>query len=76
MVGDTDSLAFVRITLVGNVTGDAEGGGMEWCLRDEPVRERDAQEPGNKCSETKQPDVPMKSGGFTKRKLGSLGDQR
>lgn len=76
MVGDGDGLAFVHVILVGNVSRDTEGLRMERRLRDEPIWEWNSQEPGYKCGEAKQPNIPMEPSGFAKGELSSLGDER
>lgn len=48
---------------------------MEGGLRDEAVREGNAEETGDAGCEAEEEDVPVETGGFAKGELGALGDQ-
>lgn len=47
---------------------------MEGSLRNEAVREGNAEEAGNAGCEAEEKDVPVKTGGFAEGKFGALGD--
>jgi hypothetical protein len=49
MIRFRDNMAFIGAIFVGvgDDFGDAERGGVEWCLRDETVGEGDAEQAGD-----------------------------
>lgn len=48
---------------------------MKGCLWDEAVWEGQAEDARDACCETKEEDIPMEAGGFSKREFATLGDQ-
>lgn len=61
---------FVR---VGDHFCYAQGVGVEGCLGDEAVGERDSEEAGYACCEAQEKDVPVETGGFAEWEFGALG---
>lgn len=47
---------------------------MKGGLRDEAVREGNAEEAGNAGCEAEEEDIPVETGGFAEGKFGALGD--
>jgi hypothetical protein len=47
VVSDANGFSFVRVVFVRNISSNAKCSGMEWCLGDEAVWERDAENAGN-----------------------------
>ena len=60
---------------VGDYFGDAERGGVEWCLGDEAVGEGNPEEAGDASGEAEEENVPVETGGFAEGKFGALGDE-
>ena len=52
MVNDAASVTLVTLIIrVGHGASDAKGIGVEWCLRDKAVGERNTEQTGDACSE-------------------------
>ena len=60
---------------VGDLFGDAEGGGVEGGLGDEAVGEGDTDEAGDTGCQAEQEDVPVEARGFAEGELGTLGNE-
>jgi hypothetical protein len=73
VVGDADGFALVGFVVVGDLSCYAECLCVEWGLRDEAIGEGDPQDTGNSGGKTKKKNVPVESGWFAKRELGTLG---
>ena len=61
---------------VGDDFGYAEGGRVEWCLRNETVGEGDPEEPGYAGREAEEEDVPVEAGRFAEGEFSALCDER
>ena len=72
VVCDADGLA----VFVHDILGYAEGGGVEGSLRDEAVREREAEEARDGGGDAEKENVPVKAGWLAEWELGALGDER
>lgn len=64
----------IRVILLDSF-GDAEGLGMEWSLRNKPVRKWQAENARNTGCQAKEEDIPVETSGFTKREFATLCDQ-
>jgi hypothetical protein len=68
------SFVFAFFVQVGYDFCDAEGVGVEGCLWDESVRERDSEETSNAGCQAQEKEIPVKTCRFSEGKFGPLGD--
>ena len=65
----------VGFRFVVDLAGDAEGSGVKRGLRNEAVREGDAEKASNPGCKAKKEDIPVEACGFAKWKFRTLGYQ-